>query len=125
MAAYFGRLDFDPPRRRLALCYWSPRERRWLIERGAGVSGWTELHVLGEMLFGPSPWRRSRVLRVFGRLGCVEAAVDGLPEPSVDFLYEFAFEIDPDKVRGAMRAKYSARAWDTVEAAYYGGLDDG
>lgn len=124
IAAYCRTLDFDAERRRLALCYWSPRERRWLIERAGGFSDWTALHVLGSMLFGDSPWRRSQVLRVFGRLGSVEATVARLVEPSCDFVYDFAFEADPDKAR-SFRAKYSARAWDTVEAAYWKGSDDG
>lgn len=119
-AHYFSRLDFDPPRRRLALCTWSGSRRCWLLERASGVHGWTELHTLGEMLFGESPWRRSLVLRVFGRLGSVEAAVARLAPPSPSFVYEFEFELDVTAARPARRAKYSPHAWAQVEAAYYG-----
>lgn len=114
--------DFDPPRRRLALCYWRPGSAAWVTERGSSHHGWTELHVVGEMLFGPSPWRRACVLPVFGRLGSVELAVSSLPAPGPAFSYSFEFEVDADKRVASVRAKYVRGLWEAAEAAYYDGV---
>lgn len=110
--------DYDAPRRRLALCYWRPSVGRWCVERGGSHHAWTELHVVGELLFGPSPWRRACVLPVFGRLGSVEAAVSALAEPGPAFAYVFEFEVDPDKRAASVRAKYVRGLWDAAEAAF-------
>lgn len=114
--------DFDPPRRRLALCYWRPASAAWVIERGSSHHGWTELHVVGEMLFGPSPWRRACVLPVFGRLGSVELAVSRLAAPGAAFSYSFEFEADPDKRAASVRAKYVRGLWEAAEAAFFDGV---
>jgi len=121
LALHFAKFDHDAPRRRLALLTWSARDLAWKVERGSGSHGWTELHVLGEMLFGPSPWRRSCVCRVFGRLGSIEAMAAAKPAPGPSFEYAFAFELDPQSSvsRPKWRATYSPGAWHAVEAAYY------
>lgn len=119
----FSRVDHDAPRRRLALVYWSSAEGRWLRERGAGVQGWTELHVVGEALFGPSPWRRSCVLPVYGRLGSVEAAVAALRPPSPSFEYVFEFELAEGPRGGSFRVAYVRGLWDSIEAAYWEAVD--
>lgn len=112
------RFDYDPPRRRLALCYWVPAESRWNVYRGSGQQGWTELHVYGELLFGPSPWARACVLAVYGRLGSVEAAVKRLPVPDAASAYYFEFEPDPDSKSGAVRARYVRGLWSAAEADF-------
>lgn len=114
--------DYDAPRRRLALVYWRPDEGRWCVERGGGRRDWSALHVEGELLFGPSPWRRACVILVFGRLGSVEAAVAALPAPGPAFGYEYEWEFVESKGRTSMRAKRAPRMWDAAEAAYFEGV---
>lgn len=111
--------DYDAPRRRLALVYFARRDGCWRVERGGGVQSWTELHVVGEMLFGDSPWRSAAVVAVFGRLGSVEAAVAALAPPDVGFAYAFAFEVDLEKPKSGPRAVYRRGMWEPLEAAFY------
>lgn len=114
--------DYDAPRRRLALCYCGRADGVWRVERGADYRAWTDLHVVGELLFGPSPWRRSCVLAVFGRLGSVQAAVSALAEPSPDFAYTFGFEEVEERGKLRLRARRIRGLWQAAEAAYYEGV---
>lgn len=117
--------DYDAPRRRLALAYWSRAEARWIVERGGSRWDWSELHILGGILFGPSPWARALVLPVFGRLGSVEAAVSGLAAPGPDFGYFFEMEEVVEGRKTFWRAKRDPHLWAAVEAAYYSGASNG
>lgn len=117
----YTEFDFDAPRRRLALVHWVPALGRWCVERGGSSHAWTELHVVGELLFGESPWRAAQVLAVFGRLGSVEAAVAKLPPPGRDFVYCFEFQPDEKGRAGSVRARYVRGLWEAAEAAFYDG----
>lgn len=97
------RMDYDPPKDRVALVCWRAEhvdvygERvagHWSIEMAGDVKRWRELHTWGVLLFGDPPWRRSQVISVVGRLGSVEAAVKAMAEPSPDFRYVFDVEAD-------------------------------
>lgn len=84
------RFDYDPPKERVALISWHHAGALWRVIAAGDARRWVELHDLGLVLFGPSPWRSSCVLRVTGRLGSVEAAVSrlGVPDPSFSYAFE-------------------------------------
>lgn len=100
--ADLGRFDYDPVRVRCALVtFGAPQnvaallgergEPVWSVVMAGNSRRWSELHAWGVMFFGDPPWRRSQVISVTGRLGCVEAAVRALAVPGP----EFSFMFDP------------------------------
>ena len=97
------RMDYDPPKERVALVCWraehvdSYGERiagHWSIEMAGDHKRWRELHTWGVLLFGDPPWCRSQVISVVGRLGSIEAAVKAMAPPSPEFSYVFDVDVD-------------------------------
>lgn len=95
------RMDYDPPKERVALVSWRAERvgelgelepAHWHIEMAGDVKRWRELHTWGVLFFGDPPWRRSQVLTVFGRLGSIEAAVKALASPAPEFRYDFVVD---------------------------------
>jgi len=109
------RFVYDPPKERVALVRWSSASSCWFCERGGDSREWKQLHEFGEVLFGPPPWRRAQVLRVFGRLGSVEACIAALPPCGPDFSY--GFEPCPD-VRAAAGGSRRHRPGATPGVSY-------
>lgn len=95
------KIEYDAPKVRFALVSWRDdvvdartgevEDGRWIIVRASGQVG-HDLHDWGVLFFGLPPWRRSQVLRVFGRLGSVEKAVSELAKPAADFSYGFVYD---------------------------------
>lgn len=104
------RFDYDPPKERAALVVFSPALSAWSIVAADAVSRVEALHRQGCLLFGRPPWRSAAVLRVFGRLGSVEAAVSALARPGADFEYSFAVEDGEDPVFRRSAADASGRS---------------
>lgn len=94
------RLDYDPPKERVALVSWCAERSDddgevfpgfWRVVMAGDGRRFDELHDWGVLQFGKPPWKRSAVVRVVGRLGSVEAFVAAMAEPGPSFVYDFQF----------------------------------
>lgn len=106
------RMDYDPPKERVALVCWRAEHvdeygevvaGHWSIEMAGDVRRWRELHTWGVLLFGDPPWRRSQVISVVGRLGSIEAAARAMVEPLPEFSY--VFDVDADVKSAGLAAE--------------------
>lgn len=94
---HLEQFDYDPPTLRAAVV--SASSETWVIVKMVALDvtatrRFRGLHDYAVMLLGDPPWRRSRAVVSFGRLGFLEKSVAALPVPAI--VEPYSFDVDKD-----------------------------